>query len=185
MSLPKKAKSYTQKFRAEWQKETDFKAWLVPVDGDNSLARCRLCSKNFGAKRYNLQQHKDTAYHKKLENNLPSVPSAHCMNRFISGTENAKIQKRKVLELQLSSYIANHTSFSASPHLANIVGKNSTDASPKLGRTKVSMVIKNVLAPAYREDLIKAVRGKPFSLILDEATDCRFVPQAGIQNSFS
>ena len=75
MSLPKKAKSYTQKFRAEWQKETDFKAWLVPVDGDNSLARCRLCSKNFGAKRYNLQQHKDTAYHKKLENNLPSVVS--------------------------------------------------------------------------------------------------------------
>ena len=33
------------------------------------------------------------------------------------------------------------------------------------------MLIKNVLAPSYKADLISAVKGKPFSLIIDEATD--------------
>ena len=33
------------------------------------------------------------------------------------------------------------------------------------------MLIKNVLAPSYKAKLVAAVKGKPFSLIIDEATD--------------
>ena len=41
----------------------------------------------------------------------------------------------------------------------------------QLGKTKATMLIKNVLAPSYKADLVAAVKGKPFSLIIDEATD--------------
>ena len=33
------------------------------------------------------------------------------------------------------------------------------------------MLIKNVLAPSYKANLVAAVKEKPFSLIIDEATD--------------
>ena len=33
------------------------------------------------------------------------------------------------------------------------------------------MLIKNVLAPSYKADLVAAVKEKQFSLIIDEATD--------------
>ena len=33
------------------------------------------------------------------------------------------------------------------------------------------MLIKNVLAPSYKANLVAAVKGKLFSLIIDEATD--------------
>ena len=36
---------------------------------------------------------------------------------------------------------------------------------------KVTMLIKNVLAPSYKADLVAAVKGSKFSLIIDEATD--------------
>ena len=41
----------------------------------------------------------------------------------------------------------------------------------QLGKMKVTMLIKNVLAPSYKADLVAAVKGSKFSLIIDEATD--------------
>ena len=35
----------------------------------------------------------------------------------------------------------------------------------------MTMLIKNVLAPSYKADLVAAVKGSKFSLIIDEATD--------------
>ena len=103
------------------------------------------------------------------------------MDNFLATSSDAdKEKKRKTMELKLSAFVAEHTSFPAAPHLVAIAGDILNDCSPKLGRTKASMIIKNVMSPAYREDLIAKVKGKPFSLIINEATDCSMKKTLGL-----
>ena len=173
MPLDKK-KEYQQKFRPEWQKDKSYEQWLILVPGNDSLASCRFCSGSFVAKLQNIKCHKLSETHKKHEKDRGlSGNQAQFMERYLAagGTEAAKVKKRKEAELRMGAFIASHTSFRAGKDLAGIVGGVS-DVTPKMGATKASMIIKNVLSPSFREDLISSVRGKPYTLIIDKATDC-------------
>ena len=168
-----KGKQYQQKFRSEWKKDKKFENWLTHVDGDETQARCRFCSKTFGAKLQNINKHHESDGHKKHERDRGlSGQSAQMMENFVgAGGSAERVRKKKEAELRMAGFISEHTSFSAAPHFASVVG-NISDLSPQLGRTKAAMLIKNVLAPSYRADLISTVQGRPFSLVIDEATDC-------------
>ena len=69
------------------------------------------------------------------------------------GSEAAKVKKRKEDELKMAAFIAQNTSSKASSQLSGLVDDigHSTN---KLGRTKASMIVKNVLAPSNWKDLI-------------------------------
>ena len=79
----------------------------------------------------------------------------------------------------MANYIAAYTAFTAAPPLAALFRK-SLDLSPQLGTTKVAALIKNVLGPTYKEDLLARVRGRPYSLIIDESTDVSVHKALGI-----
>ena len=168
-----KQKQYPQKFRPEWAKEKLFAKWLAPVDGNEAEALCRFCSKTMAAKIDTIKKHQKTDLHQKHERDRGLLAqTARLMEKYIAsgGKESDAVRKRKEAELRMAAFVAEHSSFSASPHLAALVSQLS-EVSPKLSRKKTSMLIKNVLAPSNREKLIADVKGKPFSIIIDEATD--------------
>lgn len=49
----------------------------------------------------------------------------------------------------------------------------------RLGRTKCSAIIKNVLAPYFTKELKKDVGDRPFSVLIDESTDVGVIKHLG------
>lgn len=78
-------------------------------------------------------------------------------------------------ELQLSVYVACHSTVNSIDHLCDLLKKDmpSTSSSEtlRLHRTKCSALIKKVISPALLRELVSEMRGVPFSLIIDESTD--------------
>ena len=171
MSFLAKSKQYQQKFRPEWKKDKKYETWLMHVDGDETQARCRFCSKTFGAKLQNINRHLESDGHQQHERDRGmSGQNAQRMENFVgAGTD--KVRKKKEAELHMAAFVAEHSTFRAAPDLSSVIN-NLSELSPQLGKTKSAMLIKNVLAPSYKADLIASVKGKPFTLVIDEATDC-------------
>ena len=156
--------------------------WLMPVAGDDSTAHCKFCNKIFAARLASLKIHQESDQHKKHERDRGlSARSAQFMENYASSSSTTaeKLRQKKEAELRMCAFIAEHTSFRTAPHLATLVSKTG-DQTPRLGKTKASALIKNVMAPSYKSDLINAVRGKPFSLIIDEVTDVSVSKAVGI-----
>ena len=57
-------------------------------------------------------------------------------------------------------------------------GKGSTLEKIRIHRTKCSKIIKNVISPAFKAELPRAMKGKKFSLLVDESTDVSLVKHA-------
>ncbi|CAH1107977.1 unnamed protein product [Psylliodes chrysocephalus] len=87
-------------------------------------------------------------------------------------------KKRKVAELKVGAFIAEHCSTTTADHLSELL--NSLDDNSellkgvKLHRTKCTALILNVISPCWLEDLILDVGNEKYSLIIDENTaiDC-------------
>ena len=119
-----KQKCYPQKFRSEWMREKAYEKWLVPVPGNEALARCRFCSKNFSAKLQNVKIHRESEIHRKHERDRGlSSQSANLMEQFVNqgATQDSKTKKRKEAELKMSAFVALNTSFRVSSQLAGLV----------------------------------------------------------------
>eukprot|EP00794_Sanderia_malayensis_P002936 gene2936-biopygen2413 len=80
----------------------------------------------------------------------------------------------KEAEIELSVSVACHSAIMTIDHLGEVIvknGKGSKLENIKLHRRKCTNIISNVVAPAIKEELAKDVKGKTFSVILDESTD--------------
>lgn len=84
-----------------------------------------------------------------------------------------KSDEQKIRDLKLSMYIANHSAIRSIDHLGELL-KNiggSEFQNLELHRTKCSMLIMNVIAPVYFNELIEDIGASSYSIILDESTD--------------
>jgi len=79
--------------------------------------------------------------------------------------------EEKKTELLLAVYIALHSSIRSIDHLTDVYNRISGNNSIKLHRTKCSLLIKKVIAPALLEDLLHDIEDCFYSLIFDESTD--------------
>ena len=168
--LPLKSKQYAQKFRPEWKKDERFKAWLESIKDDDSMAACKFCHKTFQAKLQSIKKHLSSDAHQQNEKTRGlGAKAARAMEAYLS-EGSKKVEEKKSAELQRAAFVAEHASLNSASHLAASISKHSSKILPSLGRTKVSMLLKNVIAPSFK-DLILTCQGKPYSLIIDEATD--------------
>ncbi|KYN18889.1 Zinc finger MYM-type protein 1, partial [Trachymyrmex cornetzi] len=133
---------------------------------------CSMCCVNLRAHHDGLVKHANSKMHR---SKMQSV------NRNIQkNIENLGIEvinfEAKSIDLLLTMYIATHTSIKSIDHLSEllkILGKGSKLEKLQIHRTKCSMLITNVLAPAILSDLIEDVKESKlgYSLIVDESTD--------------
>lgn len=83
-------------------------------------------------------------------------------------------EKRKIAELKIAVYVAEHSSIKAVDHLALVIKDLDKDSqilqNIKLHRTKCSALIKNILSPCIMQDLLEDLGNSHYSLIIDEST---------------
>lgn len=82
--------------------------------------------------------------------------------------------KLKRAELQLAVATCCHCSTAAIDHLSEVIkinGTGSTLENLRLHRTKCTALINSVVSPSLRDELISDMKGKKFSLMVDESTD--------------
>ena len=165
--MPKWGK-YKKLYRKEWESDPELKTWIAPVQDDPAKARCKYCNAIIRAHYNDLKEHANTKKHQ-----ARCVPSASvkaftvpAANAGPSGTINDD-QKRR--ELRIATYVACHTSINAVDDLSDIWHDETGAFS--MHRTKCTAVIRSVLAPHFREELIADIGESPYSLYLDETTD--------------
>ncbi|CAH1987940.1 unnamed protein product [Acanthoscelides obtectus] len=118
-----------------------------------------------------LEKHLATEKHKKNHIKKRGVMSLDAFVEKKSGHS----QKVSEAEIKLSSFFAHHNAFQVVDHLIPIL-KDSFPASNilkdvKLGRTKTTSVINNVIAKKENEDLAVVLQQNFFSVLIDESTD--------------
>lgn len=86
--------------------------------------------------------------------------------------------KRKIVELKIAAFIAEHCSNKTADHLSSLINNLDENSAllngVKIHRTKCTALISNIIAPCLLEDLIADVGNEKYSLIIDESTavDC-------------
>lgn len=141
------------------------------AEGEPTKAFCKLC-------KCLLQAHKkDLSNHAKCKKHLEAFKYSQATfnNTKLTRFFGLNIpEDRKVAELKMAAFIAEHGSISTVDHLGNLLP--SLDRSSallsgiKLHRTKCSGLISNVISPCMLEDLVQDIGDKSYSMIIDEST---------------
>lgn len=130
------------------------------------------CNVDLKCGKSDLEKHRATKKHMervKMKLNIPSVA-----NIFSKNTIHSK--KVATAEIKLSNLLAHHNvSFQFTDHLIPVLKECFPD-SPilndcNLGRTKMTNIIKNVIAEEKSEVLTGILRNQYFSILIDESTD--------------
>ncbi|XP_022119940.2 uncharacterized protein LOC110996526 [Pieris rapae] len=83
-------------------------------------------------------------------------------------------EPRKIAELKIAAYVAEHSSIKAVDHLGVLIKKLDPASSVleglKLHRSKCTALIKNVISPCFLEELLEEVGDSHYSVIIDETT---------------
>ena len=115
----------------------------------------------------NVKKHEQTAKHKR---------QAHFQSRntkiYLAPTK--EDERVKSWNVNFAVNITCHSSIMVVDHLSEIMvqhGKGSKLAKIKLHRTKCSLLVKKVIAPALYQDLCADMAGQKYCVILDESTD--------------
>ena len=166
--MPKWKTNYDsgRKYKSEWEK--DF-PW-VTKSASSEEAFCKLCKKNIVPKKANLESHQQSQSHLSRVQLPPEKTS--CFKSFFKASD--KSTELKTAEIQFAVSVACHCSILAIDHIGEIIQKSCKChlSNLKLHRTKCTKIISNVVAKSLTEELKKDVKGQPFSLMVDESTDC-------------
>lgn len=170
---PKK-RSRTQLFSSSWLEDPRFKGWLEPVENFKTKAMCKACGMSLGTKKSDLLNHRESKKHLQNVNALSNMKN---LDETFKNKKSLEIENLQIFaDLRYSLLIANHyISFRTIDHVTEISKMIFNDSrlskTMKLKRTKCVNIIKNVLAPVIREEIILELQNKPFSILLDESTD--------------
>uniref|UniRef100_A0A915LCF1 Uncharacterized protein n=1 Tax=Romanomermis culicivorax TaxID=13658 RepID=A0A915LCF1_ROMCU len=122
-------------------------------------AQCLLCKTDLKAHKKSLIDHTETAKHK--SHVTDSVVAHNC--RSIKDFDQKAINDTQSTELKISMFVAEHTSLNCVDHLGIMLkglcatNTNCHLSNIKLHRMKASMLIKDVLSPTFREELLQDI----------------------------
>ncbi|KAJ2954875.1 hypothetical protein O0L34_g3196 [Tuta absoluta] len=135
-------------------------------------AYCEICKTNLRAHKADLMKHASTAVHTTKAKMLPKMnPKQRTLGVF--GFDKST-GSSKSNDLKLAVHIACHSALRSVDHLGEILkalGKGSSLENIQLHRTKCTLLIKNVIAPAMLKELVDDIGQGPYSALVDESTD--------------
>lgn len=148
----------------------------MPHEKSKFLCRCKACHVDLRCGKSDLEKHAATEKHKK--NVLQSTTSTRSQPLVSSFFQRDTLHARKVseAEIKLANFFANHNlAFSVVEHLVPVL-KECFNECPvakdiKLGCTKTTEIVKNVLAKKEMNDLAAELKQTYFSILVDESTD--------------
>ncbi|XP_039303305.1 uncharacterized protein LOC120357262 [Solenopsis invicta] len=162
------SKSYEQKFRDAWLKDTELKDWLISVPSTvSNQAKCKICHALLNNHYSDLKRHNNSKKHKVNENIVFGKSQKKLVCKNIESIE------EKHAEVKLALYVACHTSINAVDHLNEVckIAFPGNTSNLRLHRSKCTCILNNVLAPYFQHNLITDIGSSTFSLIIDESTD--------------
>lgn len=150
---------------------TPFSGWLTVCIGDDTKAWCKACHCTLTTHKKDLIEHSKTKKHDQSIKRSNIVGQSSKMPDFF---QKPLKEPRKIAELKIAAYVAEHSSIKAVDHLGVLI-KNLDPASPvlkdlKLHRSKCSALIRNVISPCFLEELLEEVGDSHYSVIIDETT---------------
>ncbi|XP_053951233.1 uncharacterized protein LOC128858736 [Anastrepha ludens] len=159
-------KVYKQNFRDAWLQDEEFKQWIRKDCTDPTRAYCAYCKSSIGAKLFDIRHHAASKKH------VAVMGACTQKNKLHFVPKSTKTQEQ---EAALCLHIAKHSAIATSDHLSKLCVEQfsacKAAANIKLGRTKCTYIIKNVLAMHFISDLRSDIGDSGFSLLLDESTD--------------
>ncbi|XP_044570417.1 uncharacterized protein LOC6493163 isoform X3 [Drosophila ananassae] len=172
---------YTQKFRDAWLQASEFKAWIRKDETDLTKAYCSYCKCSIKTKLFDLRAHAETKKH---------ISASSCFSQSNKISFSRMPKKQTEQEAALCLFIAEHTAIAQIDHLSRLCVHNfgacPSAAKIRLGRTKCTSIINNVLAQHFDEDLTADIGDSNYSLLLDESTDVSVTKLVGVAiNYFS
>ena len=164
--MPKWKSSYgsNRKYNVQWEK---IFVWLTKSTDGSKSAYCKLCRCNIVPRLSNLTNHGATEKHKK---NTTSSQK----NLLVIKTSTKIDDEVKIAKLQIAVSMSCHSAIRTIDHMSEIMvahESGSTLGQIKLLRTKCIALIKNVISPELKSDLIQDLQNKKYTLIIDESTD--------------
>lgn len=149
----------------------ELKAWLLPVETDLYKAKCKICNVIMVSELTNLKVHGKGLKHLQLSKQLQKpittffTTAPTSINTIVSNAE-----------IKICAFIAEHNiSFLAIDHLSvllkDIFHETKIAKEMNLKRTKTTMVIKNVIGAAHKDELTDKLKKTKFSILTDESTD--------------
>ena len=134
-------------------------------------AFCKLCHQTITPKASNLANHKKSEKHVKNDNaanTSKSIPFKK-VNQMKDESKRSKI-----FEIEMAVGIACHCAVLSIHHLGELMklhGQGSTIGDMKMQRTKCAKILTKVVAPALKETAKDKLKGKKYSVLVDESTD--------------
>ena len=158
-----------RKYNPEWEKKY---VWCCKAPGNSDEAYCKLCKCTLNPKTSSQSDHEKTKKHLK---HVPAPPPKQLNVTKIPRTpDSSKNSDVKQAEIQLAVSVVCHCSLRSIDHLGELLvrhGTGSTLGQIRLHRTKCACLITNVIAPSLKDQLIVDLKGKKYTLIIDESTD--------------
>lgn len=147
------------------------------MDNPNK-ARCIKCNISFTAKLTVIKNHAKGKKHKKIAS-ASSFCSQNIIKKFTapqSHEDTLLNDNVKIAEIKLGGFFAEHNiAFNVMDHMVEILKSIFPDSKIcnkiNLKRTKVTNIIKHVIAPSSKNDLANILKATKFSMMIDESTD--------------
>ena len=169
----KKKPRYMQRYRLEWEKEVEFKGWLMRGK-DDYTARCLYCQKELcfqSGRKNHLRAHAQTPGHMsatECRTSTGGISQYLCDTTVANGIMASEI-------MFVNFLVEYNISFNTADHFTELVKSMFPDSKIakgfKCGRTKTTCILKNAIAPSAREPVIANLSSELFSIIVDESTD--------------
>nr|XP_027218794.1 uncharacterized protein LOC113811280 isoform X3 [Penaeus vannamei] len=163
-------------FQEHWLRDSQFKGWLVGIDGTTSKAYCRLCHKKLSAEITSLKRHRLSQKHVALEKNQKTTP-ARSTTTFRPPPEPSKIMNGVAYATILFVvFLAEHNlPFRLCGDLMELNKRMFPDseiaAQMAIRRKKCASLVQSLGDYASQKLANKLTKSK-FSLIVDEVSDC-------------
>lgn len=167
--MPKWKGSYDsdRKYNKSWEGKY---VWVRRASDGSESAFCKLCKIQIAPKSSRLADHEKSKGHSSRVNASSMCRALPVMT--VQRKQDSDNKKR--LELEFVVTISCHCVILSVDHVGEWIkmnGKGSELENLQVHRTKCSKLISRVIAPAYLEELKGDVKGKKYSMLVDEATD--------------
>nr|XP_047132553.1 SCAN domain-containing protein 3-like [Hydra vulgaris] len=161
MSSEKWKTSYdvNRQYKKIWQQKF---LWLQMVEDGTHRAYCKWCHCIMKPKMTNLVKHNKSL---KRKQSTPLIESFTDINLA---------EDIKKAELRIALTMTCHCAVRTVDHLNEVFvvyGRGSLLEHVKIHRTKCMGLIKNVISPSLRDDVVEDFKNKKYALIIDESTD--------------